>query len=71
MKQHVDMETDEPKSRAMITEGINAMLKCLLSKDEMNCKKCKTCEKVDSCCFLMESVFVYQYHKKRKDNSAL
>jgi hypothetical protein len=65
MKQHVDMETDEPKSRAMITEGINAMLKCLLSKDEMNCKKCKTC------CFLMESVFVYQYHKKRKDNSAL
>ena len=71
MKQHADRETAGPIAGTKITEGINAMLECLLSKHETNCKKCKNCEEVDSCCFLMEAVFVYQYHEKRKDNSSL
>jgi hypothetical protein len=47
-------------------EAISVMLECLLNKDKMKCKKCKSCEEVDVCCFLMESVIVYQHKEMRK-----
>jgi hypothetical protein len=56
-------------NKANVTKAINTMLECLLEKADSDCKKCKNCEKVDACCFLMESVVVSQYIEKRKSNS--
>ncbi len=50
-------------------EAMSGMLKCLLNKEEVNCKKCKNCEDVDVCCFLMESVIVYKHKEMRKTGS--
>jgi hypothetical protein len=54
--------------RTKAREEICNMLDCLFSQDEIDCKKCKDCEKVDSCCFLSEAVFVYHYKEKNKRN---
>jgi hypothetical protein len=43
-------------------ESIAMMLKCLLSKNERSYNKCKNCEKVDACCFLIKAVSVCQYN---------
>jgi len=52
-------------NKTHVTEAINLMLKCLLEKTDIDCKKCKNCERVDACCFLMESVVVSQHIKKK------
>lgn len=49
-----------------ITEAVSVMLECLLSKDKMDCNKCKSCEDVDVCFFLMESVVVHRHKEMRK-----
>jgi hypothetical protein len=54
-------------NRSKTREEILKMLECLFSQDELDCKKCKNCEKVDSCCFLSEAVFVYNYQEKNKE----
>ena len=64
MKENDDNGLDESISNSEITEGINTLLECLLSKDEPSFKKCKECEKVDACCFLMDAVFVYKHQKR-------
>jgi hypothetical protein len=46
-------------------EEINKMLDCLLTRDS-DCKKCKNCESVDACCFLMEAVVVHKHIEKSK-----
>jgi hypothetical protein len=51
--------TDKIKAR----EEICNILDCLLNQEEINCKKCKDCEKLDACCFLSEAIFVCQYKK--------
>ncbi len=51
-------------------ETINSMLDCLLSKDS-SCRICKSCERVDACCFLMEAVFVSQQIDKTKSYSTI
>ncbi len=61
---------NESVSKAKVTEGINEMLGCLLNKEQANCRKCKSCNKVDSCCFLMEAVFVYQYNENFKKKTS-
>jgi hypothetical protein len=66
MKKNVDNRIDESISKSEVAEGINTMLECLLSQDKFSCKKCRECEKVDACCFLMESVFVYKHIKMNK-----
>lgn len=48
-------------NKAKAKEKINAMLECLLSQDGMNCNTCKKCNDVDTCCFLMDAVFVIHY----------
>lgn len=53
-----------------IKDNISKMLECLLNKDGMNCKMCKTCNDVDACCFLMDAVFVIHYKENSKTNSA-
>jgi hypothetical protein len=44
-------------------ESIAMMLRCLLSKNERRYNKCKNCEKVDACCFLIKAVSVCHYNK--------
>jgi hypothetical protein len=66
MKKNVDNGLDELISKSEVTEGINEMLECLLSQEIIGCKKCKACKKVDACCFLMDSVFVYKNIKRKK-----
>jgi hypothetical protein len=60
---------EEIKSKIELTKAINAMLACLLNKNELNCKKCIDCNNVDACCFLMEAVCVYKYSGKNKTNA--
>jgi hypothetical protein len=47
--------------RTKTREEICIILDCLLNQEEMNCKKCKDCEKIDACCFLSEAIFVCDY----------
>lgn len=76
LKRNVCREIVEQKEGKMIStinktktrEEICRMLECLFSQDELNCKKCKNCEKVDACCFLSEAVFVYHYKYKNTKN---
>jgi hypothetical protein len=51
--------------RTKTKEEMLKMLECLFSQDKIDCKKCKNCEKVDSCCFLSEALFVYNYQKMK------
>jgi hypothetical protein len=48
-------------NRTKTREEICNILDCLLNQEEINCKKCKDCEKVDACCFLSEAIFVCHY----------
>ncbi len=57
---------DEPIYKSAVTKGINEMLECLLGQGDIGCNKCKECEKVDACCFLTDSVFVYRNINKIK-----
>jgi hypothetical protein len=66
MIENISEELDRMFIKNKITKEINTMLECLLSKDEINCKKCKNCENVDACCFLMESVFICQHNDMKK-----
>ena len=65
MVENADNGLDESISNSEITEGINTLLECLLNKDQISCKKCKECEMVDACCFLMDAVFVYKYQERK------
>jgi hypothetical protein len=56
-------------NKTNVTEAINSMLECLLAKADIDCRKCKYCEKVDACCFLMESVVVCQQIEKKGSNA--
>jgi hypothetical protein len=66
MKKNVNDKLDESISKSEITEGINEMLECLFSQEKNGSKKCKECEKIDACRFLMDSVFVYKNIKRNK-----
>jgi hypothetical protein len=48
-----------------LKDSITVMLKCLLSKNERSNNKCKKCEKVDACCFLIKAVSVCHYSNMR------
>jgi hypothetical protein len=69
MNDNIYIETDKSMADKKVTESINLMLECLLNRDDKSCKKCNNCEKVDACCFLMESVVVSRYIEKSKSNS--
>ena len=60
MKANEDNRSPKSIYQSEIAKGINEMLDCLLSQGDIGCKKCKQCEKVDACCFLTDSVFVYK-----------
>jgi hypothetical protein len=66
VKGNDDYRLDESMSKPEITEGINTMLECLLRNDKNGCNKCKECEKIDACCFLIDSVFAYKNIKRGK-----
>lgn len=53
-------------NKTKIKEEISTILDCLLNKDDLNCKNCKDCEKIDACCFLSEVVFVINYKERKK-----
>jgi hypothetical protein len=53
-------------NKTSVTEAINSMLECLLEKENSDCKKCKNCERVDACCYLMESVVIYKHIEERE-----
>ena len=60
MNVNVDNRLGESTNKLEVIKGINEMLECLLSERNSGCIKCKQCEKVDACCFLTDSVFVYK-----------
>ena len=66
MIENIRTGTDQSFFKARVNEAINTMLECLLNKDETNCNKCKNCENVDVCCYLMESVVVYNHRETKK-----
>jgi hypothetical protein len=66
MLENINEELEKLLFKANVTKEINTMLECLLSKDELNCKKCENCENVYACYFLMESVFVYRHNERKK-----
>jgi hypothetical protein len=43
-----------------VNEAINNMLRCMLSKNKLNCKSCRD---ADACSFLTEAVFAYRFKK--------
>jgi hypothetical protein len=55
-------------SKKEIVQSINSMLECILSKGKLNCNKCKNCYYVDSCCFLMDAVYVCRHREANKNN---
>ena len=63
-------KTDKSMADKKVAESINSMLECLLKREDRSCRKCNNCEKVDACCFLMESVAVSRYIEKNKSGSA-
>jgi hypothetical protein len=71
MIENISVGTDKSFLNTKVTKAINTMLECLLSKGESNCRKCKNCNNVDACCFLMESVFVYQHSMIKKDKQKI
>jgi hypothetical protein len=64
MLKNVNTEKDKSMLKIRAKKEINTMLDCLLSKDS-DCNKCKDCERVDACCFLMEAMIISQ-HKEKK-----
>ncbi len=64
MKEHVDNTLDKSKSESKITAGINTMLECLLSENKTARNRCKVCEKIEACSYLIESIFAYENTKR-------
>ena len=57
MIERVKRKTDESMFKIKVTESINRMLDCMLTKDG---KACKNCSDVNICSLLTEAVFAYR-----------
>jgi hypothetical protein len=69
MNESLSEELNEMFIKANVTQTINTMLECLLSKlniGKINCENSTNCENVDACCFLMESVFICHGNEIKK-----
>jgi hypothetical protein len=64
MSEETKKELDELKFRINVNREMNNMLDCLFSRDD---KRCNQCEKVNTCSFLMDAVFVYRNQTKQHD----
>lgn len=51
---------DKSIGNKKITEGIEAILACLLDQNDADYKECRHCMVVDACYFLKAAVFVCQ-----------
>jgi hypothetical protein len=67
MIESVKRKTDESMFKMKVTEAINRMLDCMLTKDA---KTCKNCSDVNICSFLTESVFAYRQQYSLLHNSS-
>ena len=65
MLESVKRNTDESMFKMKVTESINMMLDCMLTKDG---KTCKNCYDVSICSFLTEAVFAYRQQYTRLYN---
>ena len=64
MLKDFNRKMDESMFKVKASDSINAMLACLLNKEN---KICKSCNEVDVCAFLTEAVFAYRNKFIRKN----
>jgi hypothetical protein len=69
MKANLKREINIQINKVYVKDILDKMLECLLGREGMQCNICKTCSFVDSCCFLVDAVFVVHYKESRKANS--
>jgi hypothetical protein len=66
MNQNQEKIINNAELKKKIVKSINSMLECIFSKGNVNCNKCKDCHYVDSCCFLMDAVYVCRHQEANK-----